>query len=96
MNRYVDLSLGRIWRLTLVMNDVENEYIVPESRLAALITGIAIGEPRVVSFRCVPYQGTSQPDVWMASGPPHGSRTAGNGHTRRDAVDRRRLSAAPG
>jgi hypothetical protein len=68
MKHFMDIPLGRFWRLTVIKHDVQNEYLVPENRLAGLIVSIA-NEPRVASFQCVPYHRTSFPDVWMTSGP---------------------------
>ena len=73
MNNYVEIPLGRIWRLVVMKRSVEQEYIIPEFRLAGLIENLT-SEPDILSVSCTPYRGTSIPDIWMVSRAP--SRTA--------------------
>jgi hypothetical protein len=68
MKNYVDISLGRVWQLTVVKEGVQNEYIVPEEQLGALIDSVAC-ELSVQNLRCEPYYNTTLRDVWMTSRP---------------------------
>lgn len=80
MTQYLDIDIdcNRMWRLTVVMHDIEQEYILPEERLGGLVASVAC-EPRVVSLECVPYRGTLTPDVWMTSRAPAQTSPAGPG-----------------
>jgi hypothetical protein len=61
--RFVELSLERLWRLTVVRSDSRTEILVPGGRLAALVANLAAED--VLDMRCEPYYGAG----WPQAGP---------------------------
>jgi hypothetical protein len=65
----LELQLDRLWRLTVVKHDVENEYLVPERQVGEIMQSI-VCDLSIVDVRCVPYHDTQTPNIWMRSRAP--------------------------
>jgi hypothetical protein len=65
---YLDIPIGRLWRLTVDTADVRTEYIVPERWLMDLVLSIQ-ANPEIRNVQYVPYRSSQVEGVWMHSGP---------------------------
>ncbi|GIJ52137.1 hypothetical protein Val02_90230 [Virgisporangium aliadipatigenens] len=61
MARFVEFSLERLWRLTVIRSDSRTEILVPGGRLAAMVANLAADD--VLDMRCEPYYGAGYPRV---------------------------------
>ncbi len=68
MASYLEIPIGRVWRLSVRARDVQTEYLVPDVQLADLINTIA-WDAEIQDFQCVPYDPSAKEGVWMTTGP---------------------------
>jgi hypothetical protein len=68
MASYLEIPLGRVWRLNVRARNVQTEYFVFDVQLAELINSIAC-DANIQDFQCVPYQCSTKEGVWMTTGP---------------------------
>jgi hypothetical protein len=70
---YLDIPIGRLWRLIVTKTDIQTEYLVPEAWLGDLVESVT-AEPDIRNVKCLPYhaaadQGPWARKAWMSSSP---------------------------
>jgi hypothetical protein len=68
MANYLEIPIGRVWRLNVRARDVQTEYLVADVQLADVINSIA-WDAEIQDFQCVPYDLSNKNGVWMTTPP---------------------------